>query len=259
MANKIQLRRDTAENWASEDPILSQGEPGYDLTNKILKIGNGTAHWSELDPVGASQLPPDAQGYLINDGDGNLSWGPGDGTFSGDYNDLTNAPTIPTDVNQLTDVDGLLGGGGGGGGSSDRLVNGDLEVVLDNKGTLTTPLLLPKSFTAVLDSAHSVQGVDLTGSPWEYTVEFQVSPNGIVETMVDNPAHPSNPGYSAGKEFVFTESEHGIPDYTFTLTLTDVQNPGPMMYTANIAVSPPPAYPPTIYSDGAVKISSNEK
>lgn len=32
--------------------------------------------------------------------------------FNGNYNSLTNRPTIPTDVNQLTDVDSLLGGGG---------------------------------------------------------------------------------------------------------------------------------------------------
>lgn len=34
--------------------------------------------------------------------------------FSGSYNDLTDRPTIPTDINQLTDNSGLLGGGGGG-------------------------------------------------------------------------------------------------------------------------------------------------
>jgi hypothetical protein len=35
--------------------------------------------------------------------------------FSGEYDDLSNKPIIPADVNQLTDADGLLGGGGGGG------------------------------------------------------------------------------------------------------------------------------------------------
>jgi hypothetical protein len=31
--------------------------------------------------------------------------------FNGNYNSLTNKPTIPTDINQLTDVDSLLGAG----------------------------------------------------------------------------------------------------------------------------------------------------
>lgn len=34
--------------------------------------------------------------------------------FAGDYNDLTNTPTIPSDVSDLTDNTGLLSGGGGG-------------------------------------------------------------------------------------------------------------------------------------------------
>lgn len=38
--------------------------------------------------------------------------------FSGVYSDLTGIPTIPADVNELTDVDGLLGSGGGGGATS---------------------------------------------------------------------------------------------------------------------------------------------
>lgn len=65
----IQLRRDTAENWSSVNPILSQGEAGYDITNKVLKIGDGTTPWNNLPQYGGS----------------------GGG---GDYNDLTNKPQI---------------------------------------------------------------------------------------------------------------------------------------------------------------------
>lgn len=46
-------------------------------------------------PAGTANLPADAVGYLVNDGTGNLSWAAGDGTFSGDYNDLVNKPSIP--------------------------------------------------------------------------------------------------------------------------------------------------------------------
>jgi hypothetical protein len=49
MANRIQLRRDTAANWTRENPILSQGEPGYDLTANKLKVGDGVTAWAELD------------------------------------------------------------------------------------------------------------------------------------------------------------------------------------------------------------------
>ena len=45
---RIFLRRDTAANWSSENPVLSEGEPGFDTTNQILKVGNGTTPWNSL-------------------------------------------------------------------------------------------------------------------------------------------------------------------------------------------------------------------
>jgi outer membrane murein-binding lipoprotein Lpp len=48
MATKIQIRRDTAARWTSNNPILSSGELGYDTNNRIFKIGNGIDTWNEL-------------------------------------------------------------------------------------------------------------------------------------------------------------------------------------------------------------------
>lgn len=48
-SHTIQLRSDTAYNWETNDPILAVGEPGYDSTNKSIKIGDGTSPWTELD------------------------------------------------------------------------------------------------------------------------------------------------------------------------------------------------------------------
>jgi hypothetical protein len=50
----IQLRRDTAANWASANPVLSSGQPGYDTTNNELRIGDGVATWSALTAIGAA-------------------------------------------------------------------------------------------------------------------------------------------------------------------------------------------------------------
>lgn len=49
MADKIQLRRDTAANWTSVDPVLSQGEIGIETDTDKFKIGDGISKWSELD------------------------------------------------------------------------------------------------------------------------------------------------------------------------------------------------------------------
>lgn len=47
----IQIRRDVAADWASVDPVLEDGEFGYDKTNKVLKVGDGVSTWSELEPA----------------------------------------------------------------------------------------------------------------------------------------------------------------------------------------------------------------
>lgn len=49
MANKMQIRRDSATNWTSTNPTLSQGEMGYELNTGKLKIGNGIDAWVDLD------------------------------------------------------------------------------------------------------------------------------------------------------------------------------------------------------------------
>jgi hypothetical protein len=52
----IQLRKGTAAAWSSINPVLSSGEPGYDLTNNILKIGDGINSWIDLISTSASEL-----------------------------------------------------------------------------------------------------------------------------------------------------------------------------------------------------------
>ena len=51
MSIQIQFRRATAAQWTAADPILAEGEPGIDVDNSIIKIGDGVKHWSELIAV----------------------------------------------------------------------------------------------------------------------------------------------------------------------------------------------------------------
>jgi hypothetical protein len=48
MAQKIQFRRDTANQWTTINPILSQGELGFEVNTGKFKIGNGGSYWNEL-------------------------------------------------------------------------------------------------------------------------------------------------------------------------------------------------------------------
>jgi hypothetical protein len=44
----IQLRRATEAEWIHANPILRLGEPAFSTDVTKLKIGTGTAHWSEI-------------------------------------------------------------------------------------------------------------------------------------------------------------------------------------------------------------------
>ena len=45
---RIQVRRDTTAGWAAANPVLAEGEPGFDTTVKQLRIGDGATPWSGL-------------------------------------------------------------------------------------------------------------------------------------------------------------------------------------------------------------------
>ena len=100
---QIQIRRDTETNWTSVNPTLALGEWGYDTTNKVCKIGDGTTPWNTL-PVygGESELPiatettagvvkPDGSTITVTS-DGTISATASGGTS--DYTELTNKPQI---------------------------------------------------------------------------------------------------------------------------------------------------------------------
>ena len=48
MAVKIQFRRDTASAWSTVNPILSQGEAGFEFDTGRFKVGNGLSPWNSL-------------------------------------------------------------------------------------------------------------------------------------------------------------------------------------------------------------------
>ncbi len=53
MADRVQLRRDTAANWTAYNPILLEGEIGLELDTDQYKLGDGIHTWSALPYRGA--------------------------------------------------------------------------------------------------------------------------------------------------------------------------------------------------------------
>lgn len=54
MAIVIQLRRDTAANWTTQNPILAEGEFGIETDTLELKFGNGVDTWTALPYFGGA-------------------------------------------------------------------------------------------------------------------------------------------------------------------------------------------------------------
>lgn len=60
MAERYKLRRDTDANWATNNPVLGEGEPGFVVDTGILKIGDGVTDWNTLAGIssgGGSSFP----------------------------------------------------------------------------------------------------------------------------------------------------------------------------------------------------------
>lgn len=50
---RIQWRRDDTASWSSVNPILLNGEVGFNITNGLFKIGDGETPWNALQYFGA--------------------------------------------------------------------------------------------------------------------------------------------------------------------------------------------------------------
>jgi len=63
MPSRIQLRRDTAENWTFANPVLAAGEPGLEKNTRLIKYGDGITPWNDLGyaavSAAVSTLVPD--------------------------------------------------------------------------------------------------------------------------------------------------------------------------------------------------------
>ena len=70
------LRRGTTTEWTTSNPVLAAGEPGYDTTAGVLKIGNGSTPWTGLRSwLLAPTVAGTAGQVLTVQAGGALGWG----------------------------------------------------------------------------------------------------------------------------------------------------------------------------------------
>jgi hypothetical protein len=65
---KIQLRRGTAAEWTTANPVLGSGEPGFETDTGLIKIGDGTKTWTALSytNVNVSYAPINSPVFVGN-------------------------------------------------------------------------------------------------------------------------------------------------------------------------------------------------
>ena len=100
MAIKVQLRRGTASQWTTTNPLLAEGELGLELDTGRFKVGNGTQLWSALVYASGIQGPTGPAGS-------NGAAGPTGAAGS-------NGVAGPTGLRGPTGIQGLSGDGGRG-------------------------------------------------------------------------------------------------------------------------------------------------
>ena len=66
---RIQLKKDTSEAWRINNPVLLDGEAGYESDTNLMKVGDGIHRWLKLDYTnsGATAIASTAN-YAINAG-----------------------------------------------------------------------------------------------------------------------------------------------------------------------------------------------
>lgn len=102
MATRIKLRRDTAANWLELNPILAQGETGFETDTRMMKLGDGSTRWADLKYAVTGDL------QVTNDtihGDAGVSLSSGIGSRE-NWVMLTSGKADP-DSTQDTYIDGV--------------------------------------------------------------------------------------------------------------------------------------------------------
>ena len=207
--------------------LLPDTDVSYDL-------GSSTKKWRDLYLSGTTIYLGDSTISRHTDGGIVLPANSRIGTLRLDslggvtsYNDLTDKPTIPSDVSDLTDTNGLLGGGGGGGSytlpiasntvlggikiGSGLSINGS-GLVTAFSGNYNDLTNLPTLFDGTYSSLTGAPTIPTDVSDLTDTTNLLDHFSGSYNDLTDKPTIPTVPTTISS----FTNDSGYITDYTVT-------------------------------------------
>lgn len=180
MAFRIQIRRDVALKWSINNPILLDGEIGYETDTTYIKIGDGTTYWNDLSYWTGGVT---GAGLVVKKGGSTVLSPTNILNFSTDFNVTATTSTEATIE---------LANGAGGSSSFNIFVNGEgvtgatglnftgFGLTASNKYVTLKPYYTPYfSVTAQLNggggfggfsTSRGPDGQPLTGPSWNYTL-----------------------------------------------------------------------------------------
>jgi hypothetical protein len=158
VATRIQIRRDTAANWTTANPILREGELGIETDTLKIKVGNSVATWSQrpyinVTPSELAELAQDSVDSVLVAGTG----------IDKVYDDANNTLTLNIDSTVTTNSG---------------------EQTLTNK-TLTSPKINENvALTATATELNTLDGITASTTELNY-VDGVTS---AIQTQIDNKA-----------------------------------------------------------------------
>ena len=167
MANRIQLRRDGAQQWANVNPILAQGELGIEIDTSRIKIGDGVTAWNSLRYERPIETESNTANTLVKrDADGNFEAGAITASLVGNSATATRL----ANARQIA-LGGDMSGAGTFDGSSNLTITAELNYVVALPHYDENDLAATGTYTRItVDSRGRIIDAETPGTLAEYGI-----------------------------------------------------------------------------------------
>lgn len=210
---RLQIRRDTAENWQRVNPVLLLGEPAYTVENGhvvSMKVGNGVSAWSQLPSTKAltddewTALVARVATCLKEEVAKQLYLSKQGGTVSGDLN-VTGTITKDGDNIDIYDMGSYDGGREGFAEELSRLANAltdDNLAALIAAGAITMDMLSEDVVAAIGQGGGGGALPTLTGNSIVITdASGNIAASGVAPTYLNKLQYLKDVSYDIDTAF----------------------------------------------------------